>query len=181
MAETVPASEQQPPTSASFVSPSSKAPPSKASPLSPLKSTNMAHSPSAIKNTDALLASPVLHGTKLGCKRVPEELGLSGGKKTKLNCLSSGGDVLSDLQRTTAVLVLDDGSRWTGTSFGAERSISGEVVFNTAMVGYPEALTDPSYRGANPTARPSGESAPPDPSPRARGSPPPHAHAHALA
>ena len=34
-----------------------------------------------------------------------------------------------------------------GYSFGANTSISGEVVFNTGMVGYPEALTDPSYRG----------------------------------
>jgi carbamoyl-phosphate synthase small subunit len=34
-----------------------------------------------------------------------------------------------------------------GRSFGANVSVSGEVVFNTGMVGYPEALTDPSYRG----------------------------------
>jgi carbamoyl-phosphate synthase/aspartate carbamoyltransferase len=34
-----------------------------------------------------------------------------------------------------------------GYSFGAPTSVSGEVVFNTGMVGYPEALTDPSYRG----------------------------------
>lgn len=34
-----------------------------------------------------------------------------------------------------------------GRSFGAPVSASGEVVFNTGMVGYPEALTDPSYRG----------------------------------
>ena len=44
-------------------------------------------------------------------------------------------------------LILEDGSQFTGTSFGAERSISGEVVFNTAMTGYPESLTDPSYKG----------------------------------
>mmetsp|Transcript_23106 Transcript_23106/g.40812 ORF Transcript_23106/g.40812 Transcript_23106/m.40812 type:complete len:1526 (-) Transcript_23106:328-4905(-) len=47
----------------------------------------------------------------------------------------------------TATLVLEDGSRFTGVSFGHEESVAGEVVFNTAMVGYPEALTDPSYRG----------------------------------
>ena len=34
-----------------------------------------------------------------------------------------------------------------GTSFGAKVNRPGEVVFNTGMVGYPEALTDPSYRG----------------------------------
>jgi carbamoyl-phosphate synthase small subunit len=44
-------------------------------------------------------------------------------------------------------LLLDDGTRITGKPFGALRSVSGEVVFNTAMTGYPESLTDPSYRG----------------------------------
>lgn len=44
-------------------------------------------------------------------------------------------------------LVLEDKSIFSGFSFGYEKSISGEVVFNTGMVGYPEALTDPSYRG----------------------------------
>ncbi|NDV60511.1 glutamine-hydrolyzing carbamoyl-phosphate synthase small subunit [Bacteroides sp. 519] len=44
-------------------------------------------------------------------------------------------------------LILDDGSRFHGKSFGYEKSIAGEVVFNTAMVGYPESLTDPSYAG----------------------------------
>lgn len=44
-------------------------------------------------------------------------------------------------------LILDDGSRYEGKSFGYERPIAGEVVFNTAMTGYPESLTDPSYAG----------------------------------
>ncbi len=44
-------------------------------------------------------------------------------------------------------LVLEDGKEFTGTSFGFEKSVSGEVVFNTAMTGYPESLTDPSYKG----------------------------------
>ena len=44
-------------------------------------------------------------------------------------------------------LVLEDGTEYAGYTFGARRSISGEVVFNTGMVGYCEALTDPSYRG----------------------------------
>ncbi len=42
-------------------------------------------------------------------------------------------------------LILADGSTWSGTAFGAEVSTSGEAVFQTGMVGYPEALTDPSY------------------------------------
>lgn len=46
-----------------------------------------------------------------------------------------------------AKLVLEDGTEHRGASFGAEENISGEVVFNTGMVGYPETLTDPSYRG----------------------------------
>lgn len=46
-----------------------------------------------------------------------------------------------------AVLVLEDGTTFEGKSFGYEASTSGEVVFNTAMTGYPESLTDPSYEG----------------------------------
>ena len=46
-----------------------------------------------------------------------------------------------------AQLLLNDGTRVTGKPFGALRSVSGEVVFNTAMTGYPESLTDPSYKG----------------------------------
>jgi carbamoyl-phosphate synthase small subunit len=44
-------------------------------------------------------------------------------------------------------LLLNDGSVFAGRSFGYPAAVSGEVVFNTGMVGYPEALTDPSYRG----------------------------------
>jgi carbamoyl-phosphate synthase small subunit len=44
-------------------------------------------------------------------------------------------------------LILEDGSSFTGRSFGHEGSVAGEVVFNTAMTGYPESLTDPSYKG----------------------------------
>jgi carbamoyl-phosphate synthase small subunit len=44
-------------------------------------------------------------------------------------------------------LILEDGTELTGKSFGSEKSIAGEVVFSTAMTGYPESLTDPSYKG----------------------------------
>ena len=44
-------------------------------------------------------------------------------------------------------LILKDGTEYEGTSFGAPVSASGEVVFNTGMVGYVESLTDPSYTG----------------------------------
>lgn len=44
-------------------------------------------------------------------------------------------------------LVLSDGTKFQGKSFGYEKAVAGEVVFNTAMMGYPESLTDPSYAG----------------------------------
>lgn len=44
-------------------------------------------------------------------------------------------------------LTLEDGSVFYGKSFGAALPAAGEVVFNTAMTGYPESLTDPSYHG----------------------------------
>ena len=46
-----------------------------------------------------------------------------------------------------AVLVLEDGSTFFGHGFGATKKVSGEIVFSTSMVGYPESLTDPSYKG----------------------------------
>jgi carbamoyl-phosphate synthase small subunit len=46
-----------------------------------------------------------------------------------------------------ARLVLEDGAIFSGDLYGNPKSVSGEVVFNTGMVGYPESLTDPSYRG----------------------------------
>ncbi|MBQ7472696.1 MAG: carbamoyl phosphate synthase small subunit, partial [Prevotella sp.] len=46
-----------------------------------------------------------------------------------------------------ARLILDDGSEFLGCSFGYYGNAVGEVVFNTAMTGYPESLTDPSYAG----------------------------------
>uniref|UniRef100_A0A8C2KU63 Carbamoyl phosphate synthase arginine-specific large chain n=1 Tax=Cyprinus carpio TaxID=7962 RepID=A0A8C2KU63_CYPCA len=50
-------------------------------------------------------------------------------------------------QAQTAHLVLEDGTKMKGYSFGHDQSAAGELVFNTGLVGYPEALTDPSYRG----------------------------------
>jgi len=46
-----------------------------------------------------------------------------------------------------AQLILSDGTVFCGKSFGYEAEVEGEVVFNTAMTGYPESLTDPSYAG----------------------------------
>jgi len=50
-------------------------------------------------------------------------------------------------RRRRGRLVLQDGAVFPGVVFGAPRPSAGEVVFTTGMVGYPEALTDPSYRG----------------------------------
>jgi carbamoyl-phosphate synthase/aspartate carbamoyltransferase len=44
-------------------------------------------------------------------------------------------------------LELQDGTVYQGYSFGAQKSVAGELVFQTGMVGYPESITDPSYRG----------------------------------
>jgi carbamoyl-phosphate synthase / aspartate carbamoyltransferase len=44
-------------------------------------------------------------------------------------------------------LELEDGTVYQGYGFGAPKSIAGELVFQTGMVGYPESVTDPSYRG----------------------------------
>jgi carbamoyl-phosphate synthase small subunit len=46
-----------------------------------------------------------------------------------------------------ATLILEDGSQFSGYSFGYNKNVAGEIVFNTAMTGYPESLTDPSYAG----------------------------------
>lgn len=52
------------------------------------------------------------------------------------------------MKKSTRVrVVLEDGTKYYGKSFGACIPSAGEVVFNTAMTGYPESLTDPSYRG----------------------------------
>ncbi len=48
---------------------------------------------------------------------------------------------------TTAILALEDGRIFTGKSFGATGTTTGEICFNTSMTGYQEIITDPSYRG----------------------------------
>jgi len=54
---------------------------------------------------------------------------------------------VSDLPARVAYLVLEDGSVYQGEALGADTEAYGEVVFNTAMTGYQEMLTDPSYAG----------------------------------
>ncbi|XP_034430346.1 carbamoyl-phosphate synthase [ammonia], mitochondrial isoform X2 [Hippoglossus hippoglossus] len=62
-------------------------------------------------------------------------------------CLRLQAAKLYSVKAQTAHLVLEDGTRMKGFSFGHHVSSAGELVFNTGLVGYPEALTDPSYRG----------------------------------
>jgi carbamoyl-phosphate synthase small subunit len=51
------------------------------------------------------------------------------------------------MTKTKAKLILEDGTEFQGVLFGCPKNTNGEVVFNTGMVGYPETMTDPSYRG----------------------------------
>ncbi len=60
---------------------------------------------------------------------------------------TSLGAVDARWQAKKAVLRLQDGTEFEGRSFGHDASVAGEVVFNTAMTGYPESMTDPRMRG----------------------------------
>lgn len=49
--------------------------------------------------------------------------------------------------QTKATFAIQNGPSFEGISFGANKSVAGEAVFTTSLVGYPESMTDPSYRG----------------------------------
>jgi carbamoyl-phosphate synthase small subunit len=80
----------------------------------------------------------------------PEEF-LRGGESSLFQTLKSTTSDRFFLRvygpKRDALLILEDGSIFVGTGFGAESESAGEVVFNTGMVGYPESMTDPSYAG----------------------------------
>ncbi len=61
--------------------------------------------------------------------------------------VSAGAQGSDTVRLAPARLVLEDGVVFEGRSFGHPEPVSGEVVFNTGMVGYPETMTDPSYAG----------------------------------
>ncbi len=67
--------------------------------------------------------------------------------KMQLHLTTSSATMNTPSLTSSATLHLEDGTVIKGVSFGAPVSASGEVVFNTGMVGYPESLTDPSYYG----------------------------------
>ena len=83
--------------------------------------------------------SPIPSSAPMSPRRAPSSASLRRGK--------SGGLQGDDFGQTVGTLHLQDGYEVKGYSFGAETSMAGECVFNTGMVGYPEALTDPSYKG----------------------------------
>ncbi len=56
-----------------------------------------------------------------------------------------GGNISMNNNSKKVKLILEDGTVFQGSVFGAKKETIGEVVFNTGMVGYPESLTDPSY------------------------------------
>lgn len=70
----------------------------------------------------------------LGLKRLPRKL-LSGIRLSSTKSLDR------------ATLTVRDGPVFSGYSFGADKNVSGEAVFTTSLVGYPESMTDPSYKG----------------------------------
>ncbi|EGD95673.1 protein kinase subdomain-containing protein [Trichophyton tonsurans CBS 112818] len=72
---------------------------------------------------------------------------LHGPRTTSGAVFSPASMQLGSKKGRSVCLELEDGTVYRGFNFGAERSIAGELVFQTGMVGYPESLTDPSYRG----------------------------------
>jgi carbamoyl-phosphate synthase small subunit len=66
--------------------------------------------------------------------------------RSALSCIDEHA-AWEEASKTPAELRLQGGESWRGWSFGAKTAVAGEVVFTTAMVGYPESLTDPSFAG----------------------------------
>ncbi|KAF3902677.1 Dihydroorotase [Arthrobotrys entomopaga] len=76
------------------------------------------------------------------------------GKRYLATVTGSAGRLMPEINRGAtpishdrATFTIRDGPVYHGKSFGAKQNISGEAVFSTALVGYPESMTDPSYRG----------------------------------
>src|SRR5437867_617014 len=88
-------------------------------------------------------ASVPVHGQELGVRR-PDASGAGSAHHVPWSVHREGWGAGAV---TDALLVLEDGTTFRGRSFGAEGEAFGEAVFNTAMSGYQEVLTDPSYTG----------------------------------
>lgn len=67
--------------------------------------------------------------------------------RRSIRLFSTGRPLLSTKLLDRATLTIRDGPVYNGYSFGANANVSGEAVFTTSLVGYPESMTDPSYKG----------------------------------
>uniref|UniRef100_A0A7R9Z1M4 Carbamoyl phosphate synthase arginine-specific small chain n=1 Tax=Chlamydomonas euryale TaxID=1486919 RepID=A0A7R9Z1M4_9CHLO len=99
--------------------------------------------------TVAAAASPVALPSRKSSARAPRVVGgarRAGASIRRAVSVTASADAKPFLKRTCR-LVLEDGSCWQGFSFGATGTEVGEVVFNTALTGYEEIMSDPSYKG----------------------------------
>eukprot|EP00898_Chlorokybus_atmophyticus_P000403 jgi/Chlat1/1363/Chrsp119S01781 len=91
------------------------------------------------------------HAVSTSSSFLGDVLRLPGSKRMVVATCGGRRAVVCTLERPwkkhDARLVLEDGSVWTGVAFGAKGTVVAEVVFNTALTGYQEILTDPSYSG----------------------------------
>jgi len=72
---------------------------------------------------------------------------LQSSKRQRRSVLVQASGAAYPFKKKDARLVLENGSVWHGTAFGAKGTEVGEVVFNTSITGYQEIMTDPSYKG----------------------------------
>lgn len=93
-----------------------------------------------------LPTSPVVGGAVAYSHRESQSLPAMPESQSEAVIPPASSRVLEGSSRGVA-LELEDGTVYQGYSFGAEKSVAGELVFQTGMVGYPESITDPSYRG----------------------------------
>lgn len=87
------------------------------------------------KSVDNLATNGKVRNSTLANRSESPQIGLN----------HNGGGIFNNYVK--GKLRLEDGLDVEGFSFGAIKSMAGELVFNTGMVGYPEALSDPSYSG----------------------------------
>ena len=91
-------------------------------------------------------ASVTLNPASYGSAELANGIGPAG-HHAGLNGHAPGAAQTDANPRRAVLECKDDGAFYGGLSFGAEKSVAGELVFQTGMVGYPESITDPSYRG----------------------------------
>ncbi|KAJ4300377.1 Carbamoyl-phosphate synthase [Collariella sp. IMI 366227] len=95
----------------------------------------------------AVVADPVLRRSEIPVRHGREPHATASARSNVVSHRPATARIASTESQGLVTLELEDGSAYQGYSFGAPKSISGELVFQTGMVGYPESVTDPSYRG----------------------------------